>query len=251
MPKYLTARCAAQETRSTGMQRKSLAVIVIGIVAAVAIAAIAFGPLGLRDLSNPGSNPNQPGNGTGTLPTAFDVPTWHKGDSWTYGVNESSRDIQPDGPWASGRLTRTVVSADASQFNVSLEGSFHIRWMIEPMPMADPNGAAAMLVCRSMLENATVSGYSLYRASDLALMKEVRTVAVHGSSWTEAGISEASYSATIETTFDPALDVWSFPLKANETWTAARNATVEGWITWQLSGPRMDLKGTTNFTDTA
>ena len=91
------------------MHRKFLAVIVAVIVAAVAIASVAFGPAALRNLSNPESN--QPGNGGGPLPTAFDAPTWHQGDSWTYDVNTSSRLMEPDGPSAVGSLTRTVVSA--------------------------------------------------------------------------------------------------------------------------------------------
>jgi len=41
------------------MHRKFLAVIVAVIVAAVAIASVAFGPAALRNLSNPESN--QPG----------------------------------------------------------------------------------------------------------------------------------------------------------------------------------------------
>ena len=228
------------------MHRKFLAVIVAVIVAAVAIASVAFGPAALRNLSNPESN--QPGNGGGPLPTAFDAPTWHQGDSWTYDVNTSSRLMEPDGPSAVGSLTRTVVSAGASQYNVSLEGSFHIRWMVDPTPVADPSGASAMLMCRGMLENAPLSGYSWYRASDLALLKEVRSVSVRGSSMTTAGMYDASYSATIETTFDPALDVWSFPLRANETWNATSNATVHGWITWHLSGPKGSWTDVANFT---
>ncbi len=232
------------------MQRRSLAVIVAALVAAVAIASVAFAPEALRNLSNPGSNSNQPGTGTGPQPTAFEVPTWAQGDSWTYDVNASSSGLQPDGPAASGHLTRTVVSASGSQYNVSLEGSFHIRWMIDPTPLADGSGAAAMTMARSMLESATLGGYSWYRASDLALQKEVRTVAVHGSSTTAVGVYDASYSATIETTFDPALGVWSFPLQANETWNATSTATVHGWIQWQLSGPNATWKEASNFTYT-
>jgi hypothetical protein len=232
------------------MQRKVLAVIVAALVAALAIAAVAFGPAGLRNLSNPGANPNTPGAGPGPQPTAFDAPTWHTGDSWTYEVNSSSRSLQTDGPAASGHLTRTVVSATSTQYNVSFEGSFHIRWMVEPTPLADASGAPAMAMCQAMLENATVSGYSWYRASDLALQKEVRTLSVHGSSTTNAGVYDASYSATVETTFDPALNVWSFPLKANESWTATSNATVRGWVLWQLSGPNATWKDVANFTYT-
>src|SRR5438309_12064336 len=136
------------------MQRKFLAVLVAALVAVVAIASVAFGPEALRNLSNPGSNPNRPGTGTGPQPTAVDLPTWAQGDSWTYDVNTSSSGLQPDGPAASGHLTRTVVSASASQYNVSLEGSLHVHWMVDPTPLSDGSGAPAMTMAQSLLENA-------------------------------------------------------------------------------------------------
>src|SRR5438034_4325690 len=157
------------------MQRKFLAVLVAALVAAVAIASVAFAPEVLRNLSNPGSNPNRPGTGTGPQPTAVEVPTWAQRDSWTYDVNASSGGFQPDGPAASGHLTRTVVSASGSQYNVSLEGSFHIHWMIDPTPLADASGAPAMTMARSMLENATVGGYSWYRSEERRVGKECRS----------------------------------------------------------------------------
>src|SRR5439155_26244517 len=105
----------------------------------------------------------------------------------------------PDAPAASGHLTRAVASAGGSQYHMSLEGSFHIHWMIDPTPLADASGAHTMTMARSMLENATVGVYSWYRASDLALQTEVRTVSVGGSSTPAAGVSGASYPAPIET----------------------------------------------------
>src|SRR5207253_9370486 len=126
------------------MQRKFLAVLVAALIAAVAIASVAFAPEVLRNPSNPGSNANRPGTGTGPQPTAVDVPTWAPGDSWTYDVNAPSGGLQPDGPAASRHLTRTVVSATGSQHNVSLDGSFRGHWMIDPTPLADANGEPAM-----------------------------------------------------------------------------------------------------------
>src|SRR5439155_4599103 len=119
------------------MQRKFLAVLVVALVAAVAIASVAFAPEVLRNLSNPGSNPNRPGTGTGPQPTAVEVPTWAQGDSWTYDVNGSSSGLEPDGPAASRHLTRTVVSTSGSQYNVILDASFHSHWMKTPTPLAD------------------------------------------------------------------------------------------------------------------
>src|SRR5438105_14791147 len=131
------------------MQRKFPAVILAALVAAIAIASVVFAPEALRNLANPGSIPNRPGMGTGPQPTAVDVPTWAQGDSWTYDVNTSSSGLQPDGPAASGHLTRTVVSASASQYNVSLEGSLHIRWMIDTTPLSDRCVYQAMTIALS------------------------------------------------------------------------------------------------------
>src|SRR5437879_12874918 len=105
------------------MQRKFLAVLVAALIAAVAIASVAFAPEVLRNLSNPGSNANRPGTGTGPQPAAVDVPAWAQGDSWTYDVNASSGGLQPDGAAASGHLTRTAVRAVRSQSHVSLGGA--------------------------------------------------------------------------------------------------------------------------------
>src|SRR5207247_1670982 len=146
------------------MQRKFLAVLVAALVAAVAIASVAFAPEVLRNLSNPGSNPNRPGTGTGPQPTAVEVPTWAQGDSWTYDVSASSAGLQPDGP--------------------------------------------------------------------------------------AAGLYDPADSATLETTLSPALNVWSSPPPANETWNPTSTATVHGWIQWQLSGPNATWKEASNFTYT-
>jgi len=173
--------------------------------------------------------------------TSIDRPTWHAGDTWTYTVNTTSVGMRPmaDGPSAVGSLTRTVVSVDASQANVSIAGSFHIRWMVDATPMAGAADAAKMAVCNGMFENATLGGYTWYQTSDLAILKEVRTLEVQGSSMTPMGTYVASYKAVVETSFDPALKVWSFPLQANETWIASSNATIHASTHWQLTGPNV------------
>jgi hypothetical protein len=122
--------------------------------------------------------------------------------------------------------------------------------MVDPTPLAGRDGAYAAALSRGMLENASLSGYSWYRAADLAIAKEVRTLQVSGSSTTSAGMYSASYATTIMTTFEPALNVWSFPLQANESWNATGNATVQGWVTWQLVGPSGSFAGKANFSYT-
>src|SRR2546423_12745285 len=96
------------------MQRKFLAVLLGALVAAAAIASVVFAPEALRNLANPGSNPNRPGAGTGPQPNGVDVPTRAQGDSWTYDVDGSSRGLQTDWPGAAGHLTRTGVCARRS-----------------------------------------------------------------------------------------------------------------------------------------
>lgn len=219
------------------MQRKTL-VIIAGVVAAVAIAAIAFGPAGLANLFAPTTSPDEPGNGgnPGPHPTALDVPTWHEGDSWTYEVNASLVETSGDGPSATGSITRTVVSADASTYNVSVQGSFHARWTLNPIPDGDAVGSI-MLHYHMLFEDATVAGYTWVRTSDLAVAKEVRTVHFEGTFVTDAGAYDASYTATVETTYDPALNVWAFPIEANETWDAASTATVRISTHWRVDDP--------------
>lgn len=219
------------------MQRKTL-VIIAGVVAAVAIAAIAFGPAGLVNLSAPTTNRDEPGNGgnPGPQPTALDVPTWHEGDSWTYEVNASSDETIRDGPSATGSITRTIVSADASTYNVSVQGSFHARWTLNPIPHGDAAGSI-MLDYHMFFEDVTVNGYTWVRTSDLAIVKEVRTVHFEGTFETDAGAHNASYTATVETTYDPALNVWAFPIEANETWNATSTATVHISTDWRVDDP--------------
>ena len=227
------------------MHRTTIAVIVVGIVAVSAFLALAVGPAALMDLANP-NRPGRPTVGTGPAPNSFDAPTWHAGDTWTYDVNASAGGIRPDSPSATGSVTRTVVSADASQYNLSLIGTLHIRWMVDPTPMAGSDAFAASMAS-GMLQEASLSGYTLFRASDLAIIQEVRTLEVHGSAATTAGTYNASYVATIMTSFDPALDVWSFPLQANETWNVTGNATIHGWIKWDLTGPNATFGASANF----
>jgi hypothetical protein len=220
------------------MERKTL-VIIAGVVAAVTIAAIAFGPAGLGNLFLPTTNPNEPGNGNpGPKPTALDVPTWHEGDSWTYEAkaNPSSDGTSRNGPSATGSLTRTVVSADASTYNVSVQGSFHAHWTLNPIPDGSAAGSI-MLDYHMFFEDATVDGYTWVRTSDLAIVKEVRTVHFDGSFEMDSGSYNASYTATVETTYDPALNVWAFPLEANETWNATSTATVRISTDWRVDDP--------------
>jgi len=232
------------------MRTKSLGILAISaVVAAVAIAAVAFGPANLMGLSNPGSNP---GDGTGNGPrvrSPIGAPTWHVGDTWTYDVNESWRIHADVPPTATGNVTKTVVSADGSTYNVSVKGRFHIPDLVDPMRDAPANGVI-MIYHRPVFENATVEGYAWYRASDLAKLKDVRTIHVDGSIASEAGTFDGAFTAKVETTYEPALDVWSFPLGENETWNVTSNATTHASIDWRVVGPNVYWAFGRNFTVT-
>src|SRR5437899_2988095 len=85
---------------------------------------VAFGPANFANLGSPtgGNTPQASSIGT---------PTWHVGDTWTYHVNSTPPDVFVVGPtWGSpsleGTLARAVASADASQYNVTVHGSFHL-----------------------------------------------------------------------------------------------------------------------------
>jgi len=134
-------------------------------------------------------------------------------------------------------LTRTVASADASQYNVTVHGSFHLPSLFDAARDGGYTNSSTLLLYRPVLENATVDGYALYRASDLAELKEVRTVHLKSSLWTARGWFNASYTATVQTTYDPALDIWAFPLGENETWNVSSNATIHAMIAWRFDGP--------------
>lgn len=220
------------------MQHKTLALIGI-VVAVVAIAAIAFGPAGLLTSSSPGTNPNDPGSGgnPGPHPNALDAPTWHEGDSWTYLADASSGDVSRDGSSLSGTLTRTVVSADSSMYNVSVQGSFRARWVLNPIP-GDGSAGTIALEYRTLFDDATVDGYTWVRASDLAILKEVHTVHFEGTFEMDAHVYNASYTATVETTYEPALNLWAFPVEPNEMWEAASTASVHASTDWKIDGPQ-------------
>jgi len=174
--------------------------------------------------------------------TSINTPTWHVGDSWTYNVNSTPPDVfVADPTWGSpsltGTLTRTVVSADNSEYNVTMRGSFHLGSVFDAARDAGETNSSTLMLFRPVMENATVDGYALYRASDLAELKEVRTVHLKSSLWTDRGWFNTSYTATVQTSYEPALDIWAFPLVENETWNVSSNATIHVMIEWRFDGP--------------
>ncbi len=201
----------------------------------IAVAAVAFGPANLAKLGSP------PGTNTPQV-SSIGAPTWHVGDTWTYNVNSTPPDVFVTSPtWESpsltGTLTRTVASATGSEYNVTVHGSFHLGSVFDAARDGGETNSSTLLLFQPVMENATVDGYAVYRASDLAELKEARTVQLKSSLWTARGWFNASFTATVQTTYEPALDIWSFPLGENETWNVSSNATIHAMIAWRFDGP--------------
>src|SRR5947209_18601345 len=140
----------------------------------LAVAAVAFGPANFANLGAPtgGNTPQASSIGT---------PTWHVGDTWTYHVNSTLPDVFVEGPtWGSpsleGTLTRTVAFADASQYNVTVHGSFHLGSVFDAARDGGYTNSSTLLLYRPVLENATVDGYAVYRASDPTELQYVRNL---------------------------------------------------------------------------
>ncbi|HKW43953.1 MAG TPA: hypothetical protein VJP06_07170 [Thermoplasmata archaeon] len=236
------------------MRTRSLGLIVVAaVIAVVAVAAVAFGPMNLTGLTNRTPTSDKPGPGGPGPQTASPIPapTWQVGDTWTYNTSRPDPVLTPQ--WGApssqvGSITRTVTSASNGVYNVSITGSFHIPDLIDPT--TDTPANAIILSRPTALENASVEGYAWYRMSDLAKLKDFRLVTVSGPLWTEAGVANASFSATVETTYSPALDLWSFPLGENESWNASSNATIHASLSWHAAGPNWTWNINWNFNAT-
>ncbi len=249
------------------MNRKTLTVgLLAAVIVFVALAAIVLGPGVLQpqtsrpDSGNGGDMGDGNGgtgddNGDGGTPpqdVPVETPTWDVGDSWTYNVSSSSEDPREfsDRDFGiRGEFTRTVTAIEDGTYNVSLAGAFRIIGF-DPVEESLFESRSIMVVSDAYLNEATVGGYSLYRTEDLAKLADVRTIHLSGAIETEYGTYNVSYTKTTETTYDPAFDVWDFPLDENETWGASTNATIRVWIDWTIEGPNVDHEDSHNFTAT-
>src|SRR5438128_8755463 len=124
----------------------------------LALAAVAFGPANLANLGSPTGGNTPPASSIGT-------PTWHVGDTWTYHVNSTPPDMFVAGPTSGspsleGTLTRTVASADASQYNVTVHASFHIPSLFVGGRGGGFTNSSTLLLFRPVLQHATVGGYA-------------------------------------------------------------------------------------------
>ena len=247
------------------MNRRTLtAGLVAAVLVFVVLAAIVFSPgvlqpqtttpdTGNGDGTDNGDGGNGEDNGDGgTTPqdVPVETPAWDVGDSWTYNVSSSSDDSHElsDRDFAiRGQFTRTVTAIEEDAYNVSLTGAFEILGF-DPIEESLFEERSILIVSNAYVDEATVAGYSLYRTADLAKLQDVRTIHLSGAIETDYGTYNVSYTKTTETTFDPAFDVWGFPLDENERWNATTNATLRVWVDWAIEGPNLDHADGHNFT---
>lgn len=217
------------------MQKWMLVLAVPVLAVALALSAVTLGP-GLLQALSPA--PAQA--------TSIAVPTWQAGDTWTYNLtwvpgielaNETplANGMEPQSiatPLVVGQLTKTVVGTVSTPagdaYNVSLEATFGFAhpWRTD-------------VEATSPLHAVNVTGYAWYLTSNLAEVMEVRTVSMNATwtffnrTWTMA------YSASVTTRYTPALDMWSFPLTANESWNVTSMASIQYAARYSVEGPNM------------
>ncbi|HKZ99487.1 MAG TPA: hypothetical protein VJ326_07865 [Thermoplasmata archaeon] len=190
----------------------------------VAVAAV-LGPSIRPEASSPDG---------GSEIAAIDLPAWSAGDTWTYNMTlaraPDGSDPASSGGGLSGTITKTVVGTvnarGGSAYNVSLAADF----------------AGAM---DSMMEDddhirvteASVDGYSWYRTADLAKIRDVRTLTLEGETSWMAGTASARLTVWTDASYEPAWDLWAFPIEENESWAVRSNATVDVRSLFRLEAP--------------
>lgn len=215
------------------MRTKLLWMVVPAIAALLAIAAAGFG-LGLWSLA-------------ATSDAGAGVPVWHTGDSWTYNVTLGSGDGDTAPTWSPfglhGQVTETVAGTVSTPFgtayNVTLAGTFGIE---DHEGLLEPQNAT--------VAGASLGGYAWYRTSDLATVQTVRTVHVNHTFEVFGGTDAFSYDAMTSVAFNPPIELWKFPLQANETWNVTSNATVEHASTVVFESPNATFSDHRNATFT-
>lgn len=245
----------------TALDRRTLTVgLVAALVVFATLAALVFSPGVLQpqvttpDTGNGDGNGEDDGNG-GTTPqesVPVETPSWAVGDSWTYNVSMSHDDVSitsDRSPEIVGNYTQTVTAIEADAYNVSVTGAFRLRGY-DVMQALATDGARVLVDLSARAYDATLEGHSLYRTEDLAILEEVRIVNLDATIETDKGTYSISYTKTIAVTYEPAFDIWDFPLDENETWHAGTNATIRVWVAWTIEGPNLDHADDHNYTVT-
>jgi hypothetical protein len=206
------------------MIRRNVLITAVTVAAAILIAGILLEPRLTARTSPEDSNANTPTGDTNPNPspnpaagTNASVPAWHAGDWWNYSVRLA--DGHERGPALEGWVLKSVAgtedTSEGTAYNVTVTASYRLSAGLskfEDEPTA--------------FHTAKVSGYVLYRTSDLALIQEAFAVRFEGT----YPCKNASVSVIHETktwaSFTPALQVWQFPLEENATWNATSNVSM-------------------------
>src|SRR5881628_924977 len=158
-----------------------------------------------------------------------------------------------------GRATRTgidenvpagvVTFSNSPEWSISRIGTVTLKLRQNPNESFGPSKRHAIIAwIVALLDTFQVSFSSIGKDQMLrAGSYVVWTVAVYdvlnqpravqSALWTARGWFNTSYTATVQTTYEPALNIWSFPIEENETWNVSSNATIHAMIAWRFDGP--------------
>lgn len=172
-----------------------------------------------------GTNGNPSNGGTEGSGANYSAPTWATGDYWTYNVSVEHAGMTTqswDSPLLLGTVTKTVRDTETTPagtaYNVTVSASFALN-----------DSFSGMEASSSTVQSANVTGYILYRTSDLARIAEAWEMDLSGSTaWDNTTFAYALVAKTW-VSYNPPLAVWKFPLTENATWNASSNVSVVHW----------------------
>lgn len=205
-----------------GMNGRHVFVTALVVAAVILLAGILVAPQLTTQAPPTNSNQGAPsGAGSdGTAPSStenFTAPTWHSGDWWRYNVSigdPEGRDSAILRGWILKTMKGTETTAAGPAYNVTVTASYDLASVLSTMDME-----------RSFFESANVTGYVLYRATDLARIADAFTIRLNGSAMYENRTVSVTYEAKVWASYTPPLAVWSWPLTENETWDATSNVS--------------------------
>lgn len=186
-----------------------------------------------------------------------EVPTWKVGDTWAMGA--SNIDLAPliqhiienmqqqyaaTGGSASANLTGTlsiyyifkVEEVQAAQYKVKLSAGLEMN--ISGTMSVTQYGKTESGSLKFTF-TITADGHAYFTKDTLALTKEELsgdidfTISALSAGQTVDMTADMTFQATM--TFSPALDIFNFPIKAGDNWTAESTATVTGSISGTAS----------------
>jgi len=216
------------------------------VVALLAVTAVALNP-GILNVLSPGSE-------TPPSPQAqIDAPAWSVGDTWTYNVTFTRVDDEISDLRGNDLQDRDVsqfpwivsVTKEVSAIESTLSGDVYNVSLVASLELPSPQDGLLMGRWSRLawerpeliLTDVAFEGYAWYRVDTLALAKDVLNIRVAYEASTEEGAVTASLTVSIVKTFDPALDLWAFPILPEETWSVASVMTANITSVFRLDAP--------------